>query len=150
MFNPNNDCNYGTSNNTINRNKTAFSSANYESHDKDQSVLKMTKSGLTLGKMMSLIAMVDDVLAAMGPDGVDMLIEQYRRMGLKSDDEQFIYNVVLLLNESKILTDDLIAMLYRFGQTLGINDKDAELQYTRLMANKNHKTPDRNISREIR
>jgi hypothetical protein len=110
----------------------------------------MTKSGLTLGKMMSLIAMVDDVLAAMGPDGVDMLIEQYRRMGLKSDDEQFIYNVVLLLNESKILTDDLIAMLYRFGQTLGINDKEAELQYTRLMANKNHKTPDRNISREIR
>ena len=41
-----------------------------------------------------------------------------------------------MLNESKLLTDDIIAILYRFGQVLGINDEDAELQYMKTIANK--------------
>jgi hypothetical protein len=55
---------------------------------------------------------------------------------LKKEDELVIYNVMKMLNESKMMTDDVIAMFYRFGQVLGINDKEADLHYTRLIANK--------------
>jgi hypothetical protein len=60
-------------------------------------------------------------------------------MGLQPEEERLIYGVLKMLNESKILTDDIIAMLYRFGQVLGINDEEAELQYTRLIANRRNR-----------
>ncbi|MEO9320499.1 MAG: hypothetical protein ABI361_07485 [Nitrososphaera sp.] len=95
--------------------------------------------GLTPGKIMSIVGIVDEVLATMGPDGVDLIVEQYRNMGLQPEEERLIYGVLKMLNESKILTDDIIAMLYRFGQVLGINDEEAELQYTRLIANRRNR-----------
>jgi hypothetical protein len=81
----------------------------------------------------------------MGPDGIELVLEQYRALGLRQEEERLIYGVVRMLNESKLLTDDIIAILYRFGQVLGINDEDAELQYMKTIANKRNaerRTPD--------
>jgi hypothetical protein len=105
------------------------------------------ESGLTPGKIMSIVSIVDEILASMGPDGIDLVLEQYRAIGLKPEEERLIYGVVKMLNESKLLTDDIIAMLYRFGQVLGINDEDAELQYMKIVANKRNKK--KRITRDI-
>jgi hypothetical protein len=94
------------------------------------------RSGLTPGRIMSIVSIVDEILAAMGPDGIELVLEQYRALGLRPEEERLIYGVVRMLNESKLLTDDIIAILYRFGQVLGINDEDAELQYMKTIANK--------------
>jgi hypothetical protein len=94
------------------------------------------RSGLTPGRIMSIVSIVDEILAAMGPDGIELVLEQYRALGLRQEEERLIYGVVRMLNESKLLTDDIIAILYRFGQVLGINDEDAELQYMKTIANK--------------
>jgi hypothetical protein len=103
------------------------------------------RSGLTPGRIMSIVSIVDEILAAMGPDGIELVLEQYRALGLRQEEERLIYGVVRMLNESKLLTDDIIAILYRFGQVLGINDEDAELQYMKTIANKRNaerRTPD--------
>jgi len=105
------------------------------------------ESGLTPGKIMSIVSIVDEILASMGPDGIDLVLEQYKAIGLKPEEERLIYGVVKMLNESKLLTDDIIAMLYRFGQVLGINDEDAELQYMKIVANKRNKK--KRISRDL-
>ncbi|WP_148680989.1 hypothetical protein [Candidatus Nitrososphaera gargensis] len=97
------------------------------------------ESSLTPGRIMSIVSIVDEILASMGPDGIELVLEQYRAIGLRPEEERLIYGVVKMLNESKLLTDDIIAMLYRFGQVLGINDQDAELQYMKIVANKRNK-----------
>ncbi|MEW6604435.1 MAG: hypothetical protein AB1351_07060, partial [Thermoproteota archaeon] len=108
--------------------------------DEDQELLRSSlECGLTPGKIMSIVSIVDEILASMGPDGIELILEQYRAIGLKPEEERLIYGVVKMLNESKLLTDDIIAMLYRFGQVLGINDQDAELQYMKIVANKRDK-----------
>jgi hypothetical protein len=105
--------------------------------EENEEILRSSlESGLTPGKIMSIVSIVDEILASMGPDGIELILEQYRAIGLKPEEERLIYGVVKMLNESKLLTDDIIAMLYRFGQVLGINDQDAELQYTKIVANK--------------
>jgi archaellum component FlaC len=106
----------------------------------DQELLRSSlECGLTPGKIMSIVSIVDEILASMGPDGIELILEQYRAIGLKPEEERLIYGVVKMLNESKLMTDDIIAMLYRFGQVLGINDQDAELQYMKIVANKRDK-----------
>ncbi len=116
--------------------KTGLISRSPVSHDDTLAIKGMLESGITPGKIMSIVSVVDEILTTMGPDGVDLLVEQYKRLGLTEEDELVIYTILRLLNESKIYTEEIIALLYRFGQVLGINDKDAELQYTRLIANK--------------
>ncbi|GEM_PF-3649729 len=91
---------------------------------------------LTPGKIMSIVSMVDEILATMGPDGIELIVEQYRALGMKPEEERLIYGVLRMLNETKLLTDDIIAMFYRFGQVLGINDEEAELQYMKLIASR--------------
>jgi hypothetical protein len=91
---------------------------------------------LTPGKIMSIVSVIDEMLATMGPDGIELIIEQYKALGMKQEEERLIYGVLRMLNESKLLTDDIIAMFYRFGQVLGINDEEAEIQYMKLIANR--------------
>lgn len=105
----------------------------------DNSLKNLFEVGMTPSKVMSIVAIVDEVLSSMGPDGIDLMIDQYKRVGMTHEDELVVYTVLRLLNESKILTDDLIAMIYRFGQALGIIDKDAELQYAKLLATRSRR-----------
>jgi hypothetical protein len=105
-------------------------------NDDGNEIHSLLNAEISPSKMMDIVEIVDEVLAAMGPDGVDMLVEQYKLLGLKKEDELVIYNVMKMLNESNMMTDDVIAMFYRFGQVLGINDKEADLHYLRLLANK--------------
>lgn len=120
------------------RNKN-LSSRGGISREDSQAIRSMLNTGMTPGKIMSIVSLIDEVLASMGPEGIDLLVEQYKRVGLTPQDELVIYTVLRLINDSKIYTDDIIAMMYRFGQVLGLNDKDAELQYARLIANKNRR-----------
>jgi hypothetical protein len=95
---------------------------------------------LTPGKIMSIVSLIDEMLATMGPDGIELVIEQYRGLGMKPEEERLIYGVLRMLNESKLQTDDIIAIFYRFGQVMGINDEEAELQYMKLIANRKIET----------
>jgi hypothetical protein len=120
---------------------TFASTSNDESGSRKRDISSLLMGGMSPSKMMSIVEIVDEILAAMGPEGVNMLVEQYKHLGLKKEDELVIYNVMKMLNESKMMTDDVIAMFYRFGQVLGINDKEAELHYMRLIANKKQRRP---------
>ncbi|HXG05963.1 MAG TPA: hypothetical protein VNI77_01385, partial [Nitrososphaera sp.] len=104
-------------------------------HDASPGTLKgMLNKNLTLGKMMALVTIVDEALRNMGPQGIDLIVEQYRMLGLKVEDERTIYNIVTMLTEYTISTEDIIMMLYRFGQVMQINDKEADLIYSKLLA----------------
>lgn len=92
---------------------------------------------LTLGKMMSMVAMVDEILKSTEhTKGINILVDQYKMLGLKPEDEQVIYNIVSMLEDSSMTADTIITILYKFGQALGLNDKDADLYYTKLLTNK--------------
>jgi hypothetical protein len=121
------------------RNQMRKRSSSMFGSENDEFLRSSLESGLTPGKIMSIVSIVDEILASMGPDGIELVLEQYRAIGLRPEEERLIYGVVKMLNESKLLTDDIIAMLYRFGQVLGINDQDAELQYMKIVANKRNK-----------
>lgn len=104
-------------------------------HNASPGALKgMLNNNLTLGKMMALVTIVDEALRNMGPDGIDLIVAQYRMLGLKVEDERTIYNIVTMLTEYTISTEDIIVMLYRFGQVMQINDKEADLIYSKLIA----------------
>lgn len=92
---------------------------------------------LTLGKMMSMVSMVEEILKSTEHTaGINILVEQCRMLGLKPEDEQVIYNIVGMLEDSRMTADTIITVLYKFGQALGLNDKDADLYYTKLLTNK--------------
>ncbi len=95
---------------------------------------------LSLGKLMSTISLMEEILQTVGPDSVDFLIEQCKLMGLKLEDEHVIYNIINMINKSGLSVNETLAMLYKFGKLVGINDREADTLYAKLMMNhsKNH------------
>ncbi|MGI0020732.1 MAG: hypothetical protein ACREAY_09715, partial [Nitrososphaera sp.] len=98
--------------------------------------------GLTLGKLMSMVSMLEKLLRDMGPDDLEALIGQYRQFGLKTEDEVSIYNVVGMLKDFGMSADEVMVRLYRLGQVMGIKDPQADLEYAKLQARtKSRKIP---------
>ena len=98
--------------------------------------------GLTLGKLMSMVSMLEKLLRDMGPDDLEAMIEQYRQFGLKTEDEAAIYNVVGMLKDFGMSADEVMVRLYRLGQMMGIKDPQADLEYAKLQARtKSRKIP---------
>jgi hypothetical protein len=95
--------------------------------------------GLTLGKLMSMVSMLEKLLRDMGPDDLEVMIEQYRQFGLKTEDEAAIYNVVGMLKDFGMSADEVMVRLYRLGQMMGIRDPQADLEYAKLQARKSRK-----------
>jgi len=104
------------------------------------SVLKPLFSGnLSVGKMMSIVELAGDMLKEQGDDCIDLLIEQCKLMGLKSEDENTIYNIIDMLKNSGMNVEDSLIQLYKFSKIVGLTDKEADSHYSKLMANRARK-----------
>jgi hypothetical protein len=113
-----------------------------ESIQKDtmDSVMKPLFSGnLSVGKMMSIVELAGDMLKEQGDDCIDLLIEQCKLMGLKSEDENAIYNIIDMLKNSGMNVEDSLIQLYKFSKIVGLTDREADAHYSKLMATKNRK-----------
>jgi hypothetical protein len=104
---------------------------NLESNE-SYSFQRLLSGSLTLGKLMSTISVMGEILDTIDSDSVDLLIEQCRLMGLKPEDEQIIYNIINMMDKTGLSINDTLITLYKFGKVLGINDKKADLIYTKL------------------
>jgi hypothetical protein len=104
------------------------------------SVMKPLFSGnLSVGKMMSIVELAGDMLKEQGDDCIDLLIEQCKLMGLKSEDENTIYNIIDMLKNSGMKVEDSLIQLYKFSKIVGLADKEADAHYSKLMANRSRK-----------
>jgi hypothetical protein len=113
------------------------STAGNETEPASEAAFRQIFSGsLTIGRLMAVISLIGEILQKSGPDSVSLLVEQCKLMGLKADDEQMIYNIVNMLNKSGVPVNDMLIMVYRFAKIMGITDKEADIHYAKLMANK--------------
>jgi hypothetical protein len=104
------------------------------------SVMKPLFSGnLSVGKMMSIVELAGDMLKEQGDDCIDLLIEQCKLMGLKSEDENTIYNIIDMLKNSGMKVEDSLIQLYKFSKIVGLTDREADAHYSKLMANRSRK-----------
>jgi len=105
------------------------------------SVMKpLFKGSLSVANMMAIIELVGEMFQERGDDCIDLLIEQCKLMGLKSEDENTIYNIIDMLKNSNMSVEDSIDQLYKFAKIVGLNDKESDAYYSRLKA---HKKPAR-------
>jgi len=101
------------------------------------SVMKPLFNGnLSVANMMAIIELVGEMFEEKGDDCIDLLIEQCKLMGLKSEDEHTIYNIIDMLKNSGMSVEESISQLYRFAKIVGLNDREADAYYTRLTSRK--------------
>ncbi len=101
------------------------------------SVMKPLFSGrLSVSNLMSIIELAGDMLKENGDDCIELLVEQCKLMGLKEEDESTIYNIIDMLKKSGMDVDDTLMQLYKFSKIVGINDKESDTHYAKLMASK--------------
>ncbi len=101
------------------------------------SVMKPLFSGnLSISSLMSIVELAGEMLKENGDDCIDLLVEQCKLMGLKGEDESTIYNIIDLLKKSDLNVVDTLIQLYKFAKIVGINDKEADAHYTKLLATK--------------
>jgi hypothetical protein len=99
------------------------------------SMMKPLFSGnLSVANMMAIVELVGEMFAEKGEDCIDLLVEQCKLMGLKPEDEHTIYNIIDMLKNSGMSTDDAISQLYKFAKIVGLNDKESDAYYARLCA----------------
>jgi hypothetical protein len=104
------------------------------------SVMKPLFSGnLSVANMMAIIELVGEMFAEKGDDCIDLLVEQCKLMGLKPEDEHTIYNIIDMLKNSGMSTEEAISQLHRFSKIVGLNDKEADAYYARMNAQKRPK-----------
>ncbi len=97
-------------------------------------------SGITLGRLMTTVSLMEEILQTLGRDSIDVLVDQCKMMGLRQEDEHIIYNVVNMMDKSGLSVNDTLIMLYKFGKVMNMNDSESDLMYAKLMVNqgKNH------------
>ncbi|MBI5146108.1 MAG: hypothetical protein HZA84_02685 [Thaumarchaeota archaeon] len=101
------------------------------------SVMKPLFNGnLSVANMMAIIELVGEMFEEKGDDCIDLLVEQCKLMGLKAEDEHTIYNIIDMLKNSGMSTEESISQLYRFAKIVGLNDREADAYYARLTAHK--------------
>jgi len=104
------------------------------------SVMKPLFSGnLSVSSLMSIVELAGEMLQENGDDCIDLLVEQCKLMGLKDEDESTIYNIIDMLKKSDLNVDDTLIQLYKFAKIVGINDKEADVHYTKLLATNKRK-----------
>lgn len=96
---------------------------------------QLFNGSLTLGKLMTTTTILEEILQTVDRSSIDILIEQCKLMGLRQEDEQVIYNIISLMDQSGLSVKEILIMLYKFGKVMGIADKEADLTYAKLMMN---------------
>jgi hypothetical protein len=101
------------------------------------SVMKPLFSGnLSVSNLMSIVELAGEMLKENGDDCIELLIEQCKLMGLKDEDENTIYNIIDMLKKSGMNVEDTLIQLYKFAKIVGINDKEADTHYSKLLVSK--------------
>lgn len=99
------------------------------------SVMKPLFSGnLSVSNLMAIVELAGEMLKESGDDCIDLLIEQCKLMGLKEEDEGTIYNIIEMLKKSDLNIESTLIQLYKFAKIVGINDKESDAHYSRLVA----------------
>jgi hypothetical protein len=96
---------------------------------------QLFNGSLTLGKLMTTTTILEEILQTVDRSSIDILIEQCKLMGLRQEDENVIYNIINLMDQSGLSVKEILIMLYKFGKVMGIADKEADLTYAKLMMN---------------
>jgi len=105
------------------------------------SVMKPLFSGnLSVSSLMSIVELAGEMLKENGDDCIDLLVEQCKLMGLKDEDEGTIYNIIDLLKKSDLNVEETLIQLYKFAKIVGINDKEADAHYTKLLGTSQKKS----------
>lgn len=91
-------------------------------------------SRISLGKLMSMVSVLDKITQDIGPDNIELMIEYYRQFGLSTEDEMAIYNIVNMMKDFDTGPEDIVVKLYKLGQVIGIKDQQADLEYAKIMA----------------
>ncbi len=128
----------------MNPQPTQVSQPNYSQNNSApnpmDSVMKPLFSGnLSVSSLMSIVELAGEMLKENGDDCIDLLVEQCKLMGLKDEDESTIYNIIDMLKKSDLNVDDTLIQLYKFAKIVGINDKEADVHYTKLLATSKRK-----------
>lgn len=89
---------------------------------------------ISLGKLMSMVSVLDKITQDIGPDNIELMIEYYRQFGLSTEDEMAIYNIVSMMKDFDTGPEDVVVKLYKLGQVMGIKDQQADLEYAKIMA----------------
>ena len=96
---------------------------------------------LTLGKLMSIVSLVDEMTQRLGDNSAHVLAEQCKIMGLNPDIENTVHSIAKMLSSSSMSITDTLILLYRLGQIVGVNDKEADMNYVKLITAKNNTNP---------
>jgi len=96
-------------------------------------------NNITLGKLMKIISIVEETVQTSGPNSMNLLINQCKIAGLESNIENIVYEVIDMLNISNVPVNDTLIRLYKFAQAVGINDKDADDHYAKLIIDEQKK-----------
>jgi len=96
-------------------------------------------SKLPLGKLMSIVSLVTELKQTLGGDSVAVLTEQCKLMGLRQEIADAIQNSVKMLDSSNLPVNETLILMYRFAQIVGINDKEADRIYIKLVSDNSDK-----------
>ena len=96
---------------------------------------EMFDDKITLGRMMSIVALVGEIMQKSGKNSINVLTDQCKIMGLSSDIEQTIHSIAKMLDNSTMSVNETLIQMYKFGQIVGIADKEANEHYIRLTTN---------------
>lgn len=96
---------------------------------------QMFNGSFTLGKLMTTITILEEILQVLDKDSIDILVEQCKSMGLRQEDEHVIYNIINMMEQSGSSVREILIMIYKLGKVMGISDSEADLVYAKLMMN---------------
>jgi len=110
-----------------------------EKHLELQAFKGLFDSKLPLGKLMSIVSLVKELKQTLGGDSVAILTEQCKLMGLRQEIADAIQNSVKMLDSSNLPVNETLILMYRFAQIVGINDKEADRIYIKLVSDNSDK-----------
>lgn len=102
---------------------------------KDLTSIQMNNMHMSLNQLMNMIEFVGDTMEKMGKDSVNLLIEHCKLIGINSKTQDMILEIANMINKSNMSINETLIMLYRFASLNGLNDRDADAHYIRLLTN---------------
>lgn len=124
-----------TENSDSQSNSNIDTSKEIKTNPNDLTSLQMDNMHMSLSQLMNMIEFVGDTMEKMGKDSVNLLIEHCKLIGINSKTQDMIFEIANMINKSNMSINATLIMLYRFASLNGLNDRDADAHYVRLLTN---------------
>ena len=124
-----------TKNSDSKSNSNVDISTKNKSNTPDLTSLQMDSMHMSLSQLMNMIEFVGDTMEKMGKDSVNLLIEHCKLIGINSKTQDMILEIANMINKSNMSINSTLIMLYKFASLNGLNDRDADAHYIRLLTN---------------